>query len=270
MTELIVRFDSAHATLDRVGGKGANLAELTRAGFLVPPGFIITTDAYRAFVQVNGIHERIVALANTVALDDPASLDQTSEQIRELFARGAVPDAIASKIDAAYADLSGFGNLTALPVAVRSSATAEDLPGMSFAGQQETYLNIIGAEVVGAAVKKCWASLWTARALGYRARNQIAPDDVALAVVVQQMIASKVSGVLFTANPLTGRRDEIVMDASFGLGEAIVSGQVEPDHYVVDARTLRITLRKLGAKALAIVPRADGGTDTLSQSNARR
>lgn len=266
MAAYILPFESAAATLNVVGGKGANLAELARAGFTVPPGFLITTDAYRAFVNANDINTRLLALANALAPDDPTAMDHTSEQIRALFAQGVMPAEIAHAIEAAYKDLSGFGNLTGLPVAVRSSATAEDLPGLSFAGQQETYLNVIGAEAVRAAVKQCWASLWTARALGYRARNHTAPDDVALAVVVQQMIQSDVSGVMFSANPLTGRRDELVIDASFGLGEAIVSGQVEPDHYTVNANG--ITQRKLGAKALTIVSRADGGTDTLTHTDA--
>jgi pyruvate,water dikinase len=149
---------------------------------------------------------------------------------------------MTAAIKTAYAALSNIP----LPVAVRSSATAEDLPGLSFAGQQDTYLNIVGSDALIEAVKSCWASLWTARAMGYRARNHIAPEEVTLAVVVQQMIPSEVSGILFTANPLTGHRGETVIDASFGLGEAIVSGQVEPDNYVVDHQTMRITSRKLG------------------------
>jgi pyruvate,water dikinase len=291
MTTFILPFTSQDATLNHVGGKGANLAELTRAGFDVPAGFLVTTDAYRVFVAANNINTQLMSLAKSVIPDDPISLDHVSSEIHTLFATGQMPNDIAHAIDEAYAHLGEIGKqgntetrntpsslspsleghsftLSSLPVAVRSSATAEDLPGLSFAGQQETYLNIVGADAVRAHVQKCWGSLWTARALGYRARNHIAPDDVALAVVVQILIASDVSGVLFTANPLTGRRDEMVIDASFGLGEAIVSGQVEPDHYVIDTRTWRITTRKLGAKALTIVSRADGGTDTLTHDEA--
>ncbi len=163
------------------------------------------------------------------------------------------------QITASYAGLAA----TPPAVAVRSSATAEDLPGLSFAGQQDTYLNVIGLDALLEAVKACWGSLWTARAMSYRAHNHIPPDDVALAVVVQLMIPAEVSGILFTANPLSGHRQEVVIDASFGLGEAIVSGQVEPDHYVVNARDMRITARKLGAKALAILPRQVGGTELV-------
>jgi pyruvate,water dikinase len=265
--QTILYFDDQAATLATVGGKGANLAELTRAGFAVPPGFLVTTDAYRAFVAANGINDQVLALARGVAPDDPLALEHAAAEIRALFAAGRMPDDIGAAIDAAYAALAG-ADPARLPVAVRSSATAEDLPGLSFAGQQETYLNIIGPAAVRQAVQQCWASLWTARALGYRARNGIAPDEVALAVVVQQMIPAVASGVLFTANPLTGRRDERVIDAGFGLGEAVVSGQVEPDHYTVDGRTGRITGRKLGAKALTIVPAPGGGTTTLTHADA--
>lgn len=266
MTNCILPFSSQDAGLDRVGGKGANLAELTRAGFNVPPGYLITTEAYRAFVAANCFGDELLRLARAVVADDPVSLEQTAEKIRALFANASMPTEIAAEIQSAYALLST--DHSPLAVAVRSSATAEDLPGLSFAGQQETYLNIIGAEELCEAVKKCWGSLWTARAIGYRARNNIAPDDIALAVVVQQMIASEVSGVLFTANPLTGHRGEIVIDASFGLGEAIVSGQVEPDHFVVNATTWQITTRDLGEKSIAILPCAEGGTQTIEQSRA--
>lgn len=244
-----------------------NLAEMARGGFPVPPGFIVSTAAYRLFVAKNGLQERIVALAYGIAPDDPLSLARASERIRALFGAGSLPEEISTEIREAYIALA---RNPALPVAVRSSATAEDLPGLSFAGQQETYLNVIGTDAVLESVKKCWASLWTARALGYRARNHIPPDDVALAVVVQQMIPAEASGVLFTANPLTGRREEMVIDASFGLGEAVVAGQVEPDHFAVDAQTGAITTRALGSKRLAIVPRPGGGTEQVQGENASR
>ncbi len=264
MPPLTLPFTSPAASLALAGGKGLNLAELARAQFPVPPGFIITTEAYHAFVAANGLQDRILAQVKAIAPDDPPALESASASIAALFADGLMPPAIADAITSAYHNLfpsSQSPTPNPHPVAVRSSATAEDLPGLSFAGQQETYLNIIGAEAVLDAVKKCWASLWTARAIGYRARNGIPPEEVMLAVVVQQLIASESSGVLFTANPLTGHRGEMVIDAAFGLGEAVVAGQVEPDHYVVESRTWAITERKLGAKALAIRPRAEGGTE---------
>ncbi|MGH2522339.1 MAG: PEP/pyruvate-binding domain-containing protein [Anaerolineales bacterium] len=214
-------FSTLDVTLARVGGKGMNLAELAQAGFPVPPGFLVTTEAYRVFVNANDIQPRILTLARNVQADDPVALENASAEIESLFARGGMPDEFVNELVSAYAELSGRA---ALPVAVRSSATAEDLPELSFAGQQETYLNIVGAPAVLDVMKKCWASLWTARAIGYRARNHIPPDEVALAVVVQRMIPAEVSGVLFTANPLTGRREQIVMDASFNS----VQGVMEP------------------------------------------
>jgi rifampicin phosphotransferase len=166
---------------------------------------------------------------------------------------------VESAIRAAYADLQNK------PVAVRSSATAEDLPDLSFAGQQDTYLNIIGAQQLIEAVVNCWSSLWTARAIGYRIRNGIDHKEAALAVIVQEMVQSEASGVLFTANPLTGLRSESVIDATFGLGEALVSGQVEPDHYVVDTLNQRILTKILGAKKVSTRAKTGGGVETIEE-----
>ncbi len=270
----ILPFDSPLATLANVGGKGANLSELTRAGFPVPAGFLISTDAYRALVNENNLQPRILQRVRDLPLDDPPALDGASEEIRAWFDTATFSNELRATIRDAYTQLQNPSDSPALApqallsVAVRSSATAEDLPGLSFAGQQDTFLNVIGDDALLDAVKKCWSSLWTARALGYRARNGIAPDEVALAVVVQLMIAAETSGVLFTANPLTGRRDQMVIDASLGLGEAIVSGQVEPDHYAVNALTWQIVEKTLGQKAMAIMPRADGGTQRVELADA--
>jgi len=257
--------------LPSAGGKGANLGALLRAGLPVPPGFCIITTAYRAFVETNQLEGELRQILESTQMDDPTSLEAASASIRALFQRGKLPPALANEIREAYAALTlplpkGDGLL----VAVRSSATAEDLPDLSFAGQQDTYLNILGAESLLEAVIRCWASLWTARAIGYRARNQISHADVALAVVVQQMVPSEASGVLFTVNPLTGKRSETVIDATLGLGEALVSGQVEPDHYVVASSRGVILGKTLGAKALSIQGQATGGTIRLHQSAAAR
>ena len=278
MTPYILPFSSTEATLARAGGKGANLARLAQAAFAVPPGFIITTDAYRTFVAANQLQSRIVARATGISPDDPVALENTSTEIRALFEQASMPNEIAAEIRAAYRELFshsstiGLSNTTIvqLPVAVRSSATAEDLPGLAFAGQQDTYLNMVGERAVLDAVKRCWSSLWTARVIAYRAHNHISSDEVALAVVVQEMIASESSGVLFTANPVTGRRGEMVIDASFGLGEAIVSGQVDADHYVVNPHEWTITECKLGAKAIAIVPRVEGGTEQIASDGSQQ
>jgi rifampicin phosphotransferase len=245
--------------LPLAGGKGANLGALINAGMPVPPGFCITTDAYRAFVAANELQPRILDLLRDLQPDSPDALEAASAAIRVLFEVGSVPDNIAAGVRSAYTALDQHDT----PVAVRSSATAEDLPDLSFAGQQDTYLNVVGAASVLDHMVRCWASLWTARAIGYRSRNHIPQDEVALAVVVQQMIQSEASGVLFTANPLTGARHETVIDATIGLGEALVSGLVEPDHIVLDTAHGRILSKTLGAKALAIRGDAGGGTSTI-------
>jgi len=160
---------------------------------------------------------------------DPAALDAASDAIRTRFSLGRIPAALSGALCATYGALE----ISSIAVAVRSSATAEDLPELSFAGQQDTFLNVVGEEALLRAVVGCWSSLWTARAIGYRARNGIPHDRVALAVVVQSMVQSEVSGVLFTANPLTGRRTEVVIEAAPGLGDALVSGRVQPETTVV-------------------------------------
>ena len=255
----ILPLASEHASLPLVGGKGANLARLAQADLPVPGGFTITTQAYHTFAAANGLAERIPAVLSTGLLETPDACEDASARIRDLFRQGSVPADLAAQILDAYA---GLGRPA---VAVRSSATAEDLPEMSFAGQQDTYLNVIGADALLQAVVACWSSLWTARAISYRERNGVAHADVALAVVVQQMVESEASGVLFTANPLTGRRSETVIDATVGLGEALVSGQVEPDHFVVDMSTGQIIGRTLGAKALSVRSRPGGGTVTVQE-----
>lgn len=257
MSNYTLTLSSTEATLVCAGGKGTNLARLAHAGFAVPPGFIVTTDAYRTFVAANQLQPRILVLTQAISMEDTAVLENTSTQIRAWFEQGVLPAEIAAQITSAY------HALPTAPVAVRSSATAEDLPGLAFAGQQDTYLNVVGEEALLDAVKRCWGSLWTARAIAYRARNHIPPDEAALAVVVQKLIAADSSGVLFTANPVTGRRDEMIIEASFGLGEAVVSGQVDPDHYVVNSARWEVTERKLGTKELAILPRAAGGTEQV-------
>jgi phosphohistidine swiveling domain-containing protein len=213
------------------GGKGANLGELRRAGFPVPPGFVLTVDAYRAFVEANGLQEVITVALQDTDLEDPAVLERAATTIADRFAGGEIPSPIAAGVCRSYAALGGG------PVAVRSSATVEDLPEASFAGQQETFLDVIGNGAVLEAVKRCWASLWTGRALAYRQRRAIPADDVALAVVVQPMIAAEVAGALFTANPTSGDPDEMVIDAAPGFGDAVVAGEITPEEIVVDRRT---------------------------------
>ncbi len=261
---LILPFTSSEATLETAGGKGTNLARLTRAGFAVPRGFIIPTEAYREFVHANRWLSTIQSAVENLSPEDGGALEKASTQIRVAFSAGKIPEGTESAIRAAYADFDDK------PVAVRSSATAEDLPDLSFAGQQDTYLNIVGIQQLLTAVINCWSSLWTARAIGYRIRNHIRHEEAALAVVVQEMIQSEASGVLFTANPLTGLRSESVIDATLGLGEALVSGQVEPDHYVVNVINNQIVSKTLGAKKISTRGKAGGGVEVIEENAEAR
>jgi pyruvate,water dikinase len=244
---LVLPLDDGAADLATVGGKGASLATLVRAGLPVPPGFHITTRAYREFVSP----EEVQAALGT---DDPTAT----------IASRDLPPAVAAAVEQAYQALSGA------PVAVRSSATAEDLPGMSFAGQHDTFLNISGIDALLDAVKRCWASLWTARAIEYRTRNGIAHDDVALAVVVQELVPADAAGVLFTANPLTGARGELVVNAAWGLGEAVVGGQVTPDTYVLTHGTHEELRREVNEKAVMTVRTAEGTREEPVPADLRR
>ena len=254
VTALDATHTGADDGLEVVGGKGRSLARMAEAGFNVPGGFVITAAAYRSFVATNRLQQKIVSLARPAVADGRVSFEQASDAIQALFAEHDLSAEITREISQAY------GSLDDTPVAVRSSANAEDLPGLSFAGQQETYLNVKGTDEVVAAVRNCWASLWTPQAISYRHQNGIDQGSVAMAVVVQVMVSSEVSGILFTANPATGERSEIIINASFGLGEAVVSGQVTPDTYIVDKGTLRAKDTIIGPKEQQIV--ADGSQGT--------
>lgn len=232
------------------GGKAANLGELLRAGLPVPPGFCVTTAAYRAVARDAAVRAAIGRLA-ALGGGDAAGLAEGAAAVRAALAVAPVPEAIAAACARAYAEL-GAGAV----VAVRSSATAEDLPDASFAGQQDTLLGVRGEAAVMAAIRRCWASLFSARAVAYRAPRGIAPDAVELAVVVQALVPASVAGVLFTADPLSGRRRRAVIDASPGLGEAVVSGAVNPDHFEVEGGA--VTLRRIGDKRLRIDTTEDG------------
>ena len=263
VTSFIVEFGTGGAakriSLERGGGKAVNLVRLAGRGFPVPPGFVATTDAYRAVVTANHLDSVVDATLHGLHSSEPAALDRASALIRAAFEAAEVPTQIADAIHTALASL-GEG-----PVAVRSSATAEDLADASFAGQQDTYLNVVGADAVVDAVVRCWGSLWTARAIGYRAQAGIPHEHVALAVVVQRQIASDASGVAFTADPLTGARNRVVIDATLGLGEALVSGQVVPDH-VVCSHSGEVLERVRGEKAVVTVPVAGGGVETRART----
>jgi len=253
---LLVNLLTAPEELALVGGKAANLGVLMRAGFPVPPGACLTTVAYSRAVGA-ALDDVIADLAATKP-HDTARLAELAARARARVVGARVPDDVAEVVR---------GTATG-SVAVRSSATAEDLPSVSFAGQQDSFLNVVGEDAVLDAVRRCWASLWTDRAVIYRAAHGIDHAAVRLAVVVQQMVPAQVAGVLFTANPVTGRRREAVVDASPGLGEAVVSGAVNPDHFVVDVASGAILEQRLGDRRVVVQAVSGGGVEHLEQASA--
>jgi pyruvate,water dikinase len=263
---LVLSFSEISAEdLPLVGGKGANLGELTRAAFPVPNGFCLTTAAFQRFMDACRDSEGIYVELDAITADDVETVRSVGERIRQTLLDVPIPEDVAKAVKLAWQD-AGIEHA----YAVRSSATAEDLPEASFAGQQDTYLNIVGQADLLDAIRRCWVSLFTDRAILYRARNRIAHREVQLAVVVQEMVMAEISGVLFTADPLTGHRHTLTIDASFGLGEALVSGLVTPDAYRVNKRTGAILDRQITDKKIAILPQKSGGTRQATLSDAQR
>ena len=215
--------------LDTVGGKAASLGEMTSADLPVPPAFVVTADTYRSFIETTGIDEELFELVD-IETDDSTALAEAANGAQELVRETPFPDDLRAEILEAYEEIG-----TDTPVAVRSSATAEDLPDASFAGQQETFLNVTGEDLVDK-VRECWASLFTQRALYYRKEQGFENEMVDIAVVVQQMVAAEKSGVMFTSHPSTGA-PVVTIEAAWGLGEAVVSGAVTPDNYVIDRQS---------------------------------
>lgn len=253
------------------GGKGAGLNDMTRAGLPVPPGFTVCTQAFRQFIGKDRLREQILQKLHQTDVNDNQQLEAAARFIQNLITDHPLPNDIRQAIDAAYAQLNHKGQ--PLPVAVRSSAIAEDSAAASFAGQQDTYLNVTGAEAVARQVRACWASLFGARAIFYR-RQKGSLGDVGMAVVVQRMLAPKKSGVLFTADPVQRRRDRMMIEATWGLGEAVVSGLVTPDHYTIDRNTGVVLKALVPPKPMALIrDEAHGGTVEIeldeTQSQAR-
>jgi pyruvate,water dikinase len=265
-TQFTLSLDDPNATLEVVGGKGTSLARMVGAGLPVPGGFHVTTEAYRCFVAENELQSRILEALAPVDITHPETLETASQVINQLFTEATIPAEVANAVVQAYAALPGKDPA----VAVRSSATAEDLPEASFAGQQETYLNIDGADAVLEATRQCWASLWTARAIGYRARQGIAPESVALAVVVQLLVNAEAAGILFTANPLNGNRDQMVINASWGLGEAVVGGLVTPDTLTLEKSSGDVIRRETSEKLVQTVRVVGGTQEQPVPENLRR
>jgi pyruvate,water dikinase len=228
-----------------VGGKCAGLGELIRAGMEVPPGFAVTTAAHELFLADHDLHRREAELLATVDYDSVADVTATSERLRALVDASEPGVATVEAVRAAYGEL-GDG----VPVAVRSSAVSEDLEGASFAGQLETYLWVQGADAVVEHVRRCWAGFFTPTALTYRHEQGIAPEDLRMSVGVQRMVRARSAGVMFTLNPLNGDRSKIVIESTWGLGEPLVSGAVDPDRFTVDKVTLQVLQRAIGRKLI--------------------
>ncbi len=240
-------------SLPLVGGKNLSLGRMTAAGIPVPPGFAATTVAYQVFLTNGGISEQIRESLAKVDADDVETIQRAGKAVRQLIGSTPVPQDVEQAIKQAYESLSHRCDVVAMPVAVRSSATAEDLPGASFAGQQETYLWVRGPNEVVESTRNCWASLFTDRAISYRIKMGFPHEEVLISVGVQRMVDARTAGVMFTLNPLTGDRSKITIDANWGLGESVVKGEVTPDNYLVDKVTFNIGRRTISPKTVEYV-----------------
>lgn len=244
----------SHADFARVGGKCASLGEMTQAGVAVPPGFAVTTDAYQAMLDHHNMKAEIERHLEGVDPFDLDQVDRAAQAIRIRIRSHKLPPEVESDVRTAYAAMGDD-----VPVAVRSSATAEDLPDASFAGQQDTYLWVRGADQVVEKVRDCWASLYTTRAVAYREKNRIPHIDVLMSVGVQKMVNARTAGVVMSIDPVNGDRTKIVIDASWGLGEMVVSGVVTPDNFTVEKVLMEIIDRKISDKHVELVGDAEAG-----------
>jgi len=244
-----------------VGGKGANLGEMTKAGFPVPDGFAVTVPSYIKFLEENSLKEKITEIIKKTDVNNTEQLANAEREVQKLILRSSIPKDVSLEVVKAYKKLSPhlFGQVY---VAARSSATAEDLPGMSFAGQQATFLNIKGQNNLLEKVRECWASLFTQRAIFYRAQNKIPTEKVGISVIIQKMVQSEVSGVMFTVNPVTNEKDRVIIEAVWGLGEMMVQGSVIPDHYVVQKETNFILSKEVSEQSIRLIKK---GEDTLEE-----
>ena len=254
--DLVIWFDKLRKTdVPIVGGKNASLGEMINAKMPVPPGFAVTAYAYEKFIVETRIAAMIYKIIKETVTDpnNPKQYSVASEKIRELIEKTQVPKAIENAVKSAYKELNKMLGMKDIFVAVRSSATAEDLPDASFAGQQETYLNVRGVDDLLDKIIKCWSSLFTPRAIFYRNEKGFAHEKVFISVGVQKMVNSRAAGVMFTLNPVTGNTAELVIEGNYGLGETVVSGAVNPDDFVVDKKTLKITERRIAKKTIQYI-----------------
>ncbi|NTU79912.1 MAG: phenylphosphate synthase subunit beta [Chloroflexales bacterium] len=246
--------DCEKSHVPHVGGKNANLGEMTRAGMRVPPGFAVTISAYRDFLRYTRLAPEIRRILAATPSDDIEATNQASLEIQELISAAPIPLEIERAIVRAYDKLCAESSVADLPVAVRSSATAEDLPNASFAGQQDTSLWVRSAHSVLKHTVACWSSLFNARAISYRHQMGFPHEKVFISVGVQKMVNARAAGVMFTLNPSNGDRSKISIDASWGLGEAVASGSVTPDNFLIDKVALTIVKRTTSPKAIEYVP----------------
>ncbi len=245
MTDHILWIDAPGAAGDaRLGGKFGSLAEMTQAGFQVPLGFGITTDAYRHFLAGSGLAERARATREAAAVADLATVEQLSATMAESIAAADRPANLEAAIRAAYADLAARTGEADVPVAVRSSGESEDLGGASFAGQYDTFLWVRGIDDVLTHVRRCWAGMFGSAVLTYRPQNTADVTDYGICVGIQQMVASRSAGVMFTLDPVTGDRSKVVIEGCWGLGEGVVSGAITPSRYVID----KVTFEQVSAE----------------------
>ncbi|MCD6592356.1 MAG: phosphoenolpyruvate synthase, partial [Thaumarchaeota archaeon] len=228
---------------------------MINAGIPVPPGFAVSAYTYKKFIEETGIAEKIYDILDETITDpkDPKQYEEASKKIRALIESTPIPDYIEKAIVEAYRELCKKTGVKDVYVAVRSSATAEDLPGASFAGQQETFLNVRGEKELLESVRKCWSSLFTPRAIFYRTQKGFRHEKVLISVAVQKMVNSRSAGVMFTLHPVTGDRSKIVIESVWGLGEAIVSGAVTPDHFEVDKNTFKILVKNIVKKEVEYI-----------------
>ncbi len=262
-----VRKDDIHI----VGGKCANLGELTAKGITVPPGFAVTADAFRRFLEETKIGEIIQkTLTSSNGPRDPKQYEEASQEIRKIIESAPMPSDIANEVRSAYRDLERKTSSPQVKVAVRSSATSEDLPDASFAGQQDTYLNVKGEDALVHYVQKCWSSLYTPRAIFYREEKGFPHEKVLISVGVQKMVESEVSGVIFTLDPVNGDPSKIIIESSWGLGEALVAGVVRPDRFIVDKGTLQIVHKEIVPKMVEHVPNHETGLTMEREVPAER
>lgn len=247
----ILNFDELNRdSLPLVGGKNANLGEMIKSGIRIPHGFAVTTGSYLSFITQAGIKDKIFQILSDINLNNRKSLDDTSAEVQALINGVSIPGDIQDAIKEGYFCLCEKCCMEILPVAVRSSATAEDLPTASFAGQHETYLWVEGLDQIISNIQRCWASLYTPRAISYRIKNNFPHEKVLMGVGVQKMVNSRTAGVMFTINPLNGDLSKVVIEGSWGLGEVVVSGSVTPDKFVVDKVMLSILEKSIGNKTI--------------------